>query len=122
MTIPKLTQSASTSKRARAHALLDQLLDLVFDAHPLHEYSTHDPACWPPHSKSRRHARDRIRQAGGERIGQGRATQWRITRAAFDAFYAQRAAPALLAPGTSANDDDSIAEKALADWRSTFAR
>jgi hypothetical protein len=121
MTTVKLTQVTSTSKRARAHELLDELLDVVFDAGP-GEYTTHDSASWPPHSRNRRHARDRIKRAGGDRIGFGRATQWRIARADYDAFYVRRAFEEVAPQSAHQHDDVKAAADALVSWRQTGGR
>jgi hypothetical protein len=77
-------------------------------------YSTERPALYPPNKRTRRAARDAIRAAGGERLGTGRATVWRIDRAKYHAFHGRKP-PELRLVATST--DQEIAERALARVR-----
>jgi hypothetical protein len=67
---------------------------------------------WPPGCPNRRTARDRIRAVPGhERLGDGKASVWRVGGDAYEAFYARRALP-IAVPIPS--DEDAIAEAAIA--------
>ena len=75
-------------------------------------YST-EPGRWPPGSRSRRAARERIRAVPGhEQIGKGRATVWRVSVEAYRAHH-MRPAPAPVAPSV-ARSDEELADAALA--------
>ena len=81
-------------------------------------YST-EPGSWPPRCRSRRAARERIRLVPGhERVGRGRATVWRVSRAAYDAHNVRSRARAAARPATApallaTSADHEIALRAL---------
>lgn len=89
-------------------------------------YTTERRAEYPPgeypddDKKARRVARERIRRVPGhERIGEGRATVWRVERAKYHEHYARRRRPAE-EPTPAADDDlEAMADRALEGWRST---
>lgn len=81
------------------------------------EYSTATPAEYPPRCRTRRAARDRIRQVPGHRReGTGRATVWIVAAEAYRAHCTRRRE---VPPSAPSNDVDGMADRALAAWRST---
>ena len=79
---------------------------------------TTEPGHWPPGSRSRRAARERIRAVPGhEQIGTGRATVWRVGVEAYRAHH-QRPVARAVSPSV-ARSDEELADLALADTRPT---
>jgi hypothetical protein len=79
---------------------------------PSDEHHT-EPDGWPPGCKSRRAARERIRAVPGHtRVGNGRATIWRVARTAYEAHHARQQV-AVTAPSPLPAEED-IAARAIA--------
>lgn len=86
-------------------------------------YSTASSAAWPPGCRSHRIARERIRVVPGhEREGNGRATVWRVSAAAYHDHHRKVAPVGVVAAASSTEEE--IAEAALdaAGFRTTRTR
>lgn len=82
-------------------------------------YST-QPGEWPEGCRSRRTAKDRLRRVPGvEIVGRGRATVWRVSRAAYAAHYARRLVPTAMAPRPSTDEEIAAAALEAAGTRAT---
>jgi hypothetical protein len=73
-------------------ALVDARISHAIGARTTGETYSTEPGRWPPGCRTRRSARDRIKAAGGERLGEGPASVWSITVDAYRAHYARRRA------------------------------
>jgi hypothetical protein len=102
-------------RKARIYALLSELVELLVTDDEPELYSTERPELYPPRRRTRRAARDAIRQVPGHyQIGTGRETQWRVSRSDYERHHARR--PSVATP-LAPIDVDALAERALAEAR-----
>jgi len=110
------TTLTRAERKARWLDLAEQQFELL---HPkdddLEVYSTESSELWPRQARSRRHARDLIRQVPGHvRHGTGPATQWRVEADLYRRHYTKRPIVKTV-PAPSATTNEPLTAEQLAD-------